>query len=70
MRTCIGSSTAAHSAVQVVGMPPGGHSTPAVQQAAVTAWTRGKNSGKLPQLGTAGPPFDAAKNPRGLYLFG
>ena len=34
---CIGSSTEAHSAVQDAGMPPGGHSTPAVQQAAVTA---------------------------------
>ena len=36
MQTCMGSSTSAHSSVHVVGMPPGGHSTPSVQQAAVT----------------------------------
>ena len=60
MRTCIGSSTEAHSAVHVVGMPPGGHSTPAVQQAAVTAWTRGRNSAKLPQLGAEDGAFAGA----------
>ena len=60
MRTCIGSSTAAHSAVQVLGMPPAGHSTPAVQQAAVTAWTRGRNSAKLLQLGAEDGAFAGA----------
>ena len=31
--SCIGNNTAAHELVHLVGMPPGGHSTPVVQKA-------------------------------------
>ena len=47
---CIGRRIAAQAAVQDVGIPPGGHSTPAVQQASVTRLEKVVNSPKSAQL--------------------
>ena len=51
--SCIGNNTAAHELVHLVGMPPGGHSTPVVQQLSVTVWMNARNSGKDAQLAGA-----------------
>lgn len=59
--SCIGNNTAAHASVHLVGMPPGGHSTPVVQQLSVTVWMNARNSAKDAQLvGVVGTPASAA----------
>jgi hypothetical protein len=55
---CIGSRTAAQSAVHEVGIPPGGQATPSEQHAWFTMPEKTENSGKLAQLaGRAGTPL-------------
>ena len=49
-RTCIGSKTSSHSTVHLEGIPPGGHSTPAVQQVVVTVCAIAMNSISVAQL--------------------
>ena len=60
--SCIGNNTAAHASVHLVGIPPGGHSTPVVQQLSVTIWMNARNSGKDAQL--AGAVGTAASAPQ------
>ena len=56
---CIGSRTAAQSAVHEVGIPPGGQATPSEQHASFTMPEKTENSGKLAQLAgrAAVPPL-------------
>ena len=55
---CIGSRTAAQSAVHEVGIPPGGQAAPSEQHAWFTMSEKTENSGKLAQLaGRAGTPL-------------
>ena len=45
-----GSENSSHSSVHVEGIPPGGHSTPVVQQASVTVCAIAMNSINVPQF--------------------